>query len=66
MARNRNSLVEKVTVHFSKEDYKLLLEICHHRTEDVSGFIRRATLKEVAGLQFLPADRKKALEIHAR
>ena len=39
----------------------LLRRVCEARGEDLSDFIRRAVLKELASLSFLPKEQKKAL-----
>lgn len=43
--------------------HTLLRKICKDRGEDVSDFIRRSVLKELAALSFLPAEQKKALGV---
>jgi uncharacterized protein (DUF1778 family) len=63
MDQNGKRLTERVTVNFSRSDLQMLREICEHRCEDISGFIRSATLKRAAQMQFFPVERKKALEI---
>jgi hypothetical protein len=66
MSQNGKRLTERVTVNFSKADLQVLREICELRSEDLSGFIREATLKRAAAMQFFPLERKKALEITAK
>jgi hypothetical protein len=39
---------ERVTVNFSKEELQKLRTVCDTTGDDVSGFVRRATLKELA------------------
>jgi hypothetical protein len=46
-----------------KHDIELLRKVSHDRGEDVSDFVRRAVYKELAGLGFLSAAKKKALGI---
>jgi antitoxin component of RelBE/YafQ-DinJ toxin-antitoxin module len=41
--------------------YRQVKEVSRKRGEDLSDFIRRAILKELASLGFLPEDQKKAL-----
>lgn len=41
--------------------WKLLKKVCDYRNEDLSDFIRRAVLKELASLSYLPEEQKKAL-----
>jgi len=43
--------------------YEMLKTVSRDRGEDVSDFIRRAVLKELASLSFLPEEQKKALGI---
>jgi hypothetical protein len=46
------------------QEHKALLErVCHARGEDLSDFIRRSVLKELANLSFLSAEEKKALGV---
>jgi len=46
------------------QEHKLLLEkVCKARGEDVSDFVRRSILKELASLSYLSAEEKKALGI---
>jgi len=54
-----------ITIGFrvNEELHKLLKRVCEQRGEDVSDFIRRAVLKELANLSFLPEEQKKALGI---
>jgi len=43
--------------------YYQVKEVSRNRGEDMSAFIRRAILKELATLGFLPEEQKKALGI---
>jgi len=43
--------------------YHKVKEVSHDRGEDVSDFIRRAILKELASLNFLSEEQKKALGV---
>lgn len=47
----------------SPEIYELMRTVSDARGEDISDFIRRAVLKELASLSFLPKEQKKALGI---
>jgi len=40
---------------------RVFRRVCEARGEDLSDFIRRAVLKELASLSFLPKEQKKAL-----
>jgi hypothetical protein len=60
---NNVNLEKVVGVRVTKELYNMLGEVCTARGEDVADFIRRAILKELASLSFLPAEQKKALGI---
>ena len=52
-----------IGVRIQKEDRKLLDIVCKARGEDLSDFVRRAILKELASLGFLSEDQKKALGV---
>jgi len=59
-----NSNLDKVVgVRVTSNLYNLLVKISNNRGEDVSDFIRRAILKELANLSFLPSEQKKALGV---
>ena len=58
---NKKNRVKLIGVRFNEEVAKLLFKICYSRGEDVSDFVRRATLKELANLSYLTSDIKKAL-----
>jgi len=47
----------------SKEDVELIKQVSKARGEDLSDFVRRSILKELASLSFLSEDQKKALGI---
>jgi len=53
-------------VRISKGDRELLDLVCKARGEDLSDFVRRSILKELASLGFLSEDQKKALGIKNR
>lgn len=57
------NLVKVVGVRVTKDLYLKLRTISDARGEDVSDFIRRAILKELANLSFLSENQKKALGI---
>jgi len=50
-----------IGVRINEEDRKLLSKVCKARGEDLSNFVRRAIRKELASLDFLPDETKKAL-----
>ena len=56
-------LSETIGVRVSEELRNILKKVCRARGEDVSDFVRRAILKELASLSFLPEEQKKALGI---
>jgi predicted DNA-binding protein len=59
-----NSNLERTLgVRVTEELYQLLSKVCRNRGEDVAGFIRRAILRELAELSFLPEEQKKALGV---
>ena len=47
----------------TEELYDVLSRVCRSRGEDVSDFVRRAVLRELARLSFLSAEQKKALGV---
>lgn len=52
-----------VSVRVHKEHKALLEKVSKARGEDVSDFVRRSILKELASLSFLSAEEKKALGV---
>ena len=52
-----------IGVRIQKQDRELLDAVCKARGEDLSDFVRRAILKELASLGFLSVEQKKALGI---
>jgi hypothetical protein len=52
-----------MSVRFAERYWQLIREVCNYRNEDVSDFIRRAVLKELASLSYLTKEQKKALGI---
>jgi hypothetical protein len=59
------SLNTQIGVRMTDELADLLREVSLARGEDVSDFVRRAILRELAYLSFLPERQKKALGVHA-
>ncbi len=59
MASNPGKQV--VGAEFSKEHVGMIKEIASRRGEDVSSFLRRAVLLELARLSYLKPEEKKAL-----
>jgi hypothetical protein len=57
------NLDKVVGVRVTKDLYSKLKSVSDARGEDVSDFLRRALLKELATLSFLPENQKKALGI---
>ena len=55
------NLTKLVGFRLTPEIYDLLREVSSARGEDVSDFMRRSVLKELASLSFLSDARKKAL-----
>jgi hypothetical protein len=54
-----------VCVRMNPDDITLLKNVCSNRGEQVSDFVRRAVLKELAQLSYFEPDRKKSLGIKA-
>ena len=54
-------LTETVGVRLKSGDKELLQKICNARGEDLSDFLRRSVYKELASLNYLSEDQKKAL-----
>jgi len=52
-----------LSARVSETLYDQVKEVSKDRGEDLSDFIRRALLKELASLSFLPEEQKKALGI---
>jgi metal-responsive CopG/Arc/MetJ family transcriptional regulator len=55
-----NKYTKYIGVRLPEEVYNKLIEISDFRGEDVSDFVRRAILKELASLSFLNNTQKKA------
>ncbi len=49
-----------------RPEVELVKKVSKDRGEDVSDFVRRAVYKELASLNFLSSDRKKALGMFTR
>jgi len=58
-----NNLTKVVGVRVTENLYSKLVSTSEARGEDVSDFVRRAILKELASLSFLSPEQKKALGI---
>ena len=54
-----------VFARMSAEDIELLKKVCKARGEDLSDFVRRSVRKELARLNYLSDEEKKALEVEA-
>jgi uncharacterized protein (DUF1778 family) len=54
-------LSKQIGVRLTPKLYGLLKRITNARGEDISDFVRRAVYKELAALNFLPREQKKAL-----
>ena len=52
-----------IGIRISKKTRALLDEVCGLRGEDISDFVRRAILKELASLSYLTDREKKALGV---
>ena len=57
------NLIKVIGIRVSEDLYKQLKTISDARGEDVSDFVRRAILKELANLNYLSNNQKKALGI---
>ena len=57
------NLVKVVGVRVTEDLYSKLRTVSEARGEDVSDFIRRAILKELAYLSYLSEDQEKALGV---
>lgn len=58
-----SSRTVSVTARFPMEDANLLKKTARDRREDVSSFVRRAVLREIAKLGLLPDEQRKALGV---
>lgn len=54
-----------IFARMTQEEVQLLKQVAKARGEDLSDFVRRAVYKELASLNFLSEDQKKALGIKA-
>ena len=52
-----------VATKFTKQDTELLVRVCKQRREDVSDFVRRSVMSELAKLNYLSISEKKSLGI---
>ncbi len=55
-----------VGVRITLEDRRLIDVVCEAGGEDLSDFVRRAIRKELASLNFLPEQQRKALGIREK
>jgi uncharacterized protein (DUF1778 family) len=53
--------MKMIGVRMPSEHIDLIKRVCKARGEDLSDFVRRAIYKELADLNFLPEEQKKAL-----
>jgi len=60
-----HKLSKQIGVRITPKLYALLKRITNARGEDISDFARRAIYKELADLNFLPEEQKKALGLTA-
>jgi len=60
-------ITQSDTIHLGlrvpRDLYALITKVSEDRGEDISSFARRAILKALAELSYLPADQKKALGV---
>jgi len=54
-----------VFARMTSEDVELVRKVCKARGEQVSDFVRRSVRKELARLNYLSDEEKKALEVEA-
>jgi uncharacterized protein (DUF1778 family) len=54
-----------IFARMSAEDVQLIKKICEARGEQLSDFVRRSVRKELARLNYLSSEEKKALEVEA-
>ncbi len=52
-----------LAIRFVKDDVSLLCRVCNSRGEDLSSFIRRSVLLELARFGYFSNEKKKALGI---
>jgi hypothetical protein len=53
----------RITLRIDEDTHQLIKIVSMYREEDVSNFLRRALLKELASLSYFSKERKKALGI---
>lgn len=58
-----SNLTKVVGVRVTEDLYARIRNVSKNRGEDISDFIRRAILKELANLSFLSTEQKKALGV---
>jgi uncharacterized protein (DUF1778 family) len=54
-----------IFARMAAEDVQLIKKICEARGEQLSDFVRRSVRKELARLNYLSSEEKKALEMEA-
>ncbi len=52
-----------VVVRFDEADKSLLLKVCKNRREDISSFVRRSVLAELARLSYVSPEQAQALGV---
>jgi uncharacterized protein (DUF1778 family) len=55
--------LKPILVRLDEETYQIVRRVSEARGEKMSVFVRRAVLRELARLSFLPEEEKKALEV---
>jgi uncharacterized protein (DUF1778 family) len=58
-----NNYRQWIVVRFEPTDRALIVKVAKSQRQDVSGFVRKCVLAEVARLGFLPDDQKRALGV---
>ena len=53
----------QIGIRMRRKDLDILKQVCKARGEDVSSFVRRSVLKELARLSYLTQEEKKALGV---
>ena len=52
-----------ISIRIREEDLDLLKEVCENRDEQMSDFVRRAILLQLASMSYLDPARKKSLGV---
>jgi uncharacterized protein (DUF1778 family) len=64
MVKNlKKDYTKYIGIRLKKEVYDLLIKASSNRGEDVSDFVRRAILKELANLELLDEEQKRYLGV---